>query len=134
MAAAMATICPQVIGKGTEIMLDEKKEKTEKVPSIRTNPVTTVATEAGFAMTNHVQAYKNPASGPYPSRTYTYSPPACGFMAPNSAYVRAPKNDRRPPTIHARYTNLADPTACIISAGTRKIPLPIMVPTTTAEA
>src|SRR5450432_1302051 len=37
-----------------------------------------------------------------------------------------------PPTIHARYTSLAEPTACIISAGTRKMPLPMMVPTTMA--
>src|SRR5271156_4051487 len=39
-----------------------------------------------------------------------------------------------PPTSHARYTSLAEPTACIISLGTRKIPLPMIVPTTTAEA
>src|SRR6516165_3725877 len=39
-----------------------------------------------------------------------------------------------PPTIQARYTSLAEPTACIISAGTRKIPLPMMVPATMAMA
>src|SRR5580692_8845275 len=39
-----------------------------------------------------------------------------------------------PPTSHARYTSFAEPTACIISAGTRKIPLPMIVPTTTADA
>src|SRR5271166_6557916 len=36
--------------------------------------------------------------------------------------------------IHARYTARAEPTACIISAGTRKMPLPMMVPTTIALA
>jgi hypothetical protein len=65
--------------------LTEKKEKTVKVPRIRTSPVTTVAIEAGLAITNHVQAYRKPPSGPYASRTYTYSPPACGFIAPSSA-------------------------------------------------
>src|SRR5271169_2190504 len=65
---------------------------------------------------------------------YTYSPPACGFIAPSSAYVIAPAIDSAPPTIHARYTNRAEPTACIISAGTRKMPLPIIVPTTIAQA
>src|SRR5215469_5439530 len=35
-----------------------------------------------------------------------------------------------PPTIHARYTSLAEPAACIISAGTRKIPLPMTIPMT----
>src|SRR6516164_8045471 len=46
----------------------------------------------------------------------------------------APAIDSRPPTIQARYTSLAEPTACIISAGTRKIPLPMMVPATMAVA
>src|SRR5271169_1275827 len=126
MAAAMANICPQVTANGAETRLTEKNEKTGNVPRIRTSPVTTVATEAGFAITNQVHAYRNPASGPYPSRTYTYSPPACGFIAPSSAYVSAPKNDSKPPTTQARYTNLAEPTSCIISCGTRKIPLPMM--------
>src|SRR3954451_14298849 len=39
-----------------------------------------------------------------------------------------------PPTIQARYTSLAEPTACIISDGTRKMPLPMIVPTTMAAA
>src|SRR5215469_8767093 len=46
----------------------------------------------------------------------------------------APAIESMPPTIHARYTSLAEPTACIISAGTRKMPLPMMVPTTIAVA
>src|SRR5271166_2662590 len=46
----------------------------------------------------------------------------------------APASESTPPTIQARYTSHAEPTACIISAGTRKIPLPMMVPTTTALA
>src|SRR3954462_10530757 len=61
-----------------------------------------------------------------------YSPPASGFIAPSSAYVIAPKMESNPPTIHARYTSLAEPAACIISAGTRKMPLPMMVPMTIA--
>src|SRR5215469_1704281 len=39
-----------------------------------------------------------------------------------------------PPTIHARYTSLAEPAACIISAGTRKIPLPMTTPMTIEAA
>src|SRR5271157_4216906 len=46
----------------------------------------------------------------------------------------APASDSTPPTIQARYTSQAEPTACIISAGTRKMPLPMMVPTTIALA
>jgi hypothetical protein len=55
-------------------------------------------------------------------------------MAPSSAYVSAPKKDSNPPTSQARNTSLAEPTAIIICAGTRKMPLPMMVPTTTAVA
>ena len=47
-------------------------------------------------------------------------------MAPNSVST--------PPTIQARYTMLLEPTARIISWGTRKMPLPMMVPTTMAVA
>jgi hypothetical protein len=46
----------------------------------------------------------------------------------------APAIESMPPTIHARYTSFAEPTACIISAGTRKMPLPMIVPTTMALA
>src|SRR5664279_5172647 len=46
----------------------------------------------------------------------------------------APASESTPPTIQARYTSHAEPTACIISAGTRKMPLPMMVPTTIALA
>ena len=56
MAAAMANICPQFTAKGALMTLAEKKEKTGNVPRIRTRPVTTVAIDAGFAMTNHVHA------------------------------------------------------------------------------
>src|SRR5579859_4767158 len=63
-----------------------------------------------------------------------YSPPACGFIAPSSAYVRAPQIESRPPMIQAANTSLTEPTACIISVGTRKMPLPMTIPTTTAAA
>jgi hypothetical protein len=42
----------------------------------------------------------------------------------------APNSERRPPKIHARYTVLDRPVAAIISRGTRKIPLPMMIPIT----
>src|ERR1700722_17360418 len=46
----------------------------------------------------------------------------------------APKRVSTPPTIQARYTIPLEPTARIISWGTRKMPLPMMVPTTIAVA
>ena len=55
-AAAIATSCPHMIAKGVEITFAPKNENTSNVPRIRTSPVTTVATDAGLAMTNHVHA------------------------------------------------------------------------------
>src|SRR5438067_13711134 len=55
-------------------------------------------------------------------------------MAPSCAYVTAPKNENTPPTIQAKSTSLAEPAACIISAGTRKMPLPITTPMTIEAA
>ncbi len=55
-AAVIATICPQVIANGIEMALFGKNEKIENVPRMRTKPVAIVATDAGLAMTNHVQA------------------------------------------------------------------------------
>src|SRR5215472_12717823 len=55
-------------------------------------------------------------------------------MAPNSAYVIAPKKERRPPTIHTRYTSQGEPASFIITPETRKMPLPMMVPATIAVA
>src|ERR1700722_17750124 len=46
----------------------------------------------------------------------------------------APKSESRPPVTHTAYTMRALPTAAIISRGTRKIPDPIMMPTTIASA
>src|ERR1017187_5805787 len=46
----------------------------------------------------------------------------------------APKRERSPPAIQARNTSAEEPTSCIISRGTRKMPLPMMVPTTMAVA
>src|ERR1051326_6775437 len=63
-----------------------------------------------------------------------YSPPESGFIAPSSAYVTAPNHDSSPPTIHTRKTVDADPVASIMRFGTRKMPLPMMTPTTIAPA
>src|SRR5437868_10280744 len=60
---------------------------------------------------------------------YEYNPPASGCIAPNSAYVNAPRNDNTPPTTQ---TSNATPTHDSVwrstTPGTRKIPEPITVP------
>src|SRR6266850_561076 len=60
------------------------------------------------------------------------SPPASGIMEPNSANEKAPKIERMAPTIHAAKTMETLLPSRAISAGFRKMPVPIMVPTTMA--
>ena len=100
------------------------------VPSTRASPAATVASEAGFPTRICVHIYRKPARSPYASRRNAYSPPYRGRAAAISAYVIAPNSDSRPPTTHTAYTPAELPTAAIISRGTRKIPLPMMIPTT----
>src|SRR5260370_16934 len=70
--------------------------------------------------------------GPKPRRRYAESPPASGMMEPNSAKENAPKMERIAPMIHAAKTTETLRPSRAISAGFRKIPVPIMVPTTMA--
>src|SRR5579862_7617833 len=74
----------------------------------------------------------NPHCGPNPRRKYAYSPPASGIAAPSSANDSAPKIERIAPTIHAANTIETVLPSRAISAGFRKIPVPIIVPTTIA--
>src|SRR5467141_2495588 len=53
-------------------------------------------------------------------------------MEPNSAKEKAPKIERMAPTIHAAKTMETLLPSRAISAGFRKMPVPIMVPTTMA--
>jgi hypothetical protein len=46
--------------------------------------------------------------------------------------VRAPASDSSPPKIQTKKTMPGDPVFSTIVFGTRKIPLPMMVPTTIA--
>ena len=53
-------------------------------------------------------------------------------MEPNSANENAPKIESMAPTIHAAKTMETLRPSCAISAGLRKMPVPIIVPTTIA--
>src|SRR5260370_14552178 len=70
--------------------------------------------------------------GPKPRRRYAYSPPASGIMEPNSRRENARKMERIAPMIHAAKTTETLRLTRAISAGFRKIPVPIIVPTTMA--
>src|SRR5271169_717836 len=54
------------------------------------------------------------------------------MAAPSSAKERAPKRERIAPTIHAAKTTETVRPSRAISAGLRKMPVPIIVPTTMA--
>src|SRR5271163_2448271 len=88
--------------------------------------------ELGRPTMECIQPKRKPHSGPNPRRKYAYSPPASGIMAPNSAKDMAPKSERMAPTIHAAKTMETERPSRAISAGLRKMPVPIMVPTTMA--
>src|ERR1700722_3858198 len=97
-----------------------------------TSPAPIEASDDGLPTIECIQPNKNPHSGPNPRRKYAYSPPASGIIAPSSANASAPNSDKIPPTIHAAKTTETNRPSRAISAGFRKIPVPIIVPPTIA--
>ncbi len=79
-------------------------------------------------------ANKNAGSRPNDSRTNTYTPPERGNAAASSAYVSAPHNTTTAPTTHASRNRGTSSMRCATLAGVRKMPLPIVEPTSTATA
>src|SRR2546428_288455 len=61
-------------------------------------------------------------------------PPERGNSAASSAYVSAPHSVTAPPSTQLSRNNGTSSTRCAIDAGVRKMPLPIVEPTTTATA
>src|ERR1035437_5843755 len=76
--------------------------------------------------------HRNPVSVPYASRRHTYCPPVEGNAAPNSAHASAPRNEIAPANTQTAMIIGADGTLRATRFGTRKIPPPIMIPTTIA--
>src|SRR5918994_6106120 len=61
-------------------------------------------------------------------------PPARGYSAASSASVSAPQSATSPPATHTSIMPPGVPTWAAVALGTRKMPLPIMLPTTMAMA
>src|SRR5689334_20943364 len=61
-------------------------------------------------------------------------PPVSGKAPATSASVSAPHNATTPPAIHTPNTASGPGSRFVTPAGVRKIPLPIVMPTTTAIA
>jgi hypothetical protein len=76
----------------------------------------------------------NPASGPYASRRYTYSPPARGRKAASSAYATAPKNASTPPAIHVDRNQRGCGTNEATAGGKNRMPAPMTLATMMAAA
>ena len=83
---------------------------------------------------NDVHPVKNAAIGPNASRRYTYSPPARGRSADNSAYAIAPAKASAPPISHTHRIAPLDGTIWATIIGTKKMPPPITFETTMAAA
>src|SRR6266568_3527205 len=84
--------------------------------------------------TSSVHPKRNAGNRPNPSRMYTYTPPERGNSAASSAYVSAPHNASRPPSTHTPNIGSGAGTRSAMTAGVRKIPPPMVEPTSTAIA
>src|SRR5713101_179506 len=98
----------------------------------RAMPAAIDAIEDGRPTMECIQPNMNPHCGPKARRKYAYSPPASGIAAPNSANESAPNIESTAPTTHAANTTETNRPSRAISAGFRKMPVPIIVPTTIA--
>src|ERR1035438_4023943 len=76
------------------------------------------------------QPQRNAASGPYASRRNTYCPPVEGNAVPSSAHASAPMNEITPAATHTPMIADAEGKLRATRFGTRKMPPPIMIPTT----
>src|SRR5207237_6071444 len=68
------------------------------------------------------------------SRMYTYTPPERGNIAASSAYVSAPHSASSPPRTQTKSMSAGSGTRPAITAGVRKMPPPMVEPTSTATA
>src|SRR6266536_2398078 len=84
--------------------------------------------------TSSVHPKRNAGNRPNPSRMYTYTPPDRGNSAASSAYVSAPHNASRPPSTHTPNIGSGAGTRSAMIAGVRKMPPPMVEPTSTATA
>src|SRR5581483_5333381 len=78
------------------------------------------------------QPKRKAGSGPNPSSRKAKMPPERGKSAASSAYVSAPARATSPPSSQAARTGPGPSSVAATVAGTRKIPLPMDVPTSTA--
>src|SRR5678816_1759466 len=84
--------------------------------------------------TSSAQPKRNAGSRPHPSRMKTYIPPVAGSSPDSSASVSAPHRANNPPATHTAMSGSGPGSLSVTPAGERKIPEPIVDPTSTATA
>src|SRR5207249_5780264 len=77
---------------------------------------------------------RNAGGRPYASRSTWYWPPASGRSRPSSAKVKAPSRAIVPPIPQASSAAAVPPVTRATSRGLKKIPTPMIAPTTTEVA
>src|SRR6185503_4215929 len=83
---------------------------------------------------NSDQPNRNAGRRPHPSRRYTNTPPVCGSAPASSARVKAPQSVKKPPSAQSNRYKPSSGTLAAMPAGERKIPVPMVEPTSTAIA
>src|SRR6476469_8580260 len=126
--ATAATQCTQSLYGATEGSKPSTRRKySEKVVLI-------APSDAARMSTSSDQPTRNAGSRPQPSRMNTYIPPVAGSSPDSSASVSAPHSANSPPATHTDISGSGPGSLAAMPAGERKIPEPIVDPTSTATA
>src|SRR5512147_2065450 len=103
-------------------------------PNVRSryslNTVATAPVAEARISTSCDQPNRNPASDPHPSRRNVYQPPVRGNVATSSATESAPHKEITPPTNQTPSINAGSGTRDATTEGVRKMPDPMVMPTT----
>src|SRR5689334_19272188 len=83
---------------------------------------------------NSAQPHRKAVIRPYASRKYTYGPPACGSSAASSASDSDPDSVAAPPSSHTAIIAPNDGTLASMLLTFKKMPLPMIEPTTIITA
>src|SRR6516162_1748697 len=79
--------------------------------------------------TSSVHPNRNAGNGPYASSRYANTPPERGNAPASSATVRVPHTAMTPPSTQQNNMGPGNCSCAATVAGTRKMPLPIVMPT-----
>src|SRR5437879_8044082 len=107
------------------------QERSRARNSAAATPMAAIA--APFTPTLSIHPTTNAARRPNASRAYTYFPPARGYRVVSSEKHSAPSKAITPPSTQATKVSPGRPRRAATIPGVRKIPEPIVIPTTIAS-